>query len=93
MKHENDLHGVRDASVWARAFVELFPDADEDLMLGWFANAIETGYEIGRGRARQEYEQKAIEQIESSKNTESPAAREYKLQIAQVYATLALLYK
>lgn len=85
-----DLHGVRDASVWARAFVELFPDADEGLMLGWFANAIETGYEIGRGRARQEYEQKAIEYIEASKRTGNP---DYKLGMAQVYATLALLYK
>jgi len=28
-----------DAAKWAAAFKETFPDADEGLMLGWFANA------------------------------------------------------
>lgn len=29
-----------DAAVWAKSFVEHFTDADEGLMLGWFANAM-----------------------------------------------------
>jgi hypothetical protein len=41
------LLSTTDAAVWARHFVELFPDADEELMLGWFANAIETGRSAG----------------------------------------------
>ena len=41
------LHDTDDASVWAEAFVQTVKDndlvVDEDLMLSWFANAIETG--------------------------------------------------
>ena len=42
-----DLLNTTDATVWARHFVELFPAANEELMLGWFANAIETGRSAG----------------------------------------------
>lgn len=38
---ENELRKTGDASVWAKAFVELH-GGDEGLMLGWFANAMET---------------------------------------------------
>jgi len=36
-----------DASKWAAAFMEHFPDCgvDEDTMLGWFANAIEVSHD------------------------------------------------
>jgi hypothetical protein len=36
------LHGTTDASTWAHEFV-LIHGGDEGLMIGWFANAIETG--------------------------------------------------
>ena len=41
-----------DARRWAKAFVELHGDKlpDEDLLIGWFANAIMVGYEQGKRR-------------------------------------------
>jgi hypothetical protein len=49
----NELVGERDAVKWAQKFVmvaELRPDipCDEGTMIGWFANAIEAGYDAGR---------------------------------------------
>lgn len=48
------LHGTTDAMVWAETFVDLFrneiiggPTADVGLIVGWFANAIETGRSFG----------------------------------------------
>lgn len=38
-----NLHGTTDAAIWAKEFCRLFPDANEGLMLGWFANAILAG--------------------------------------------------
>lgn len=38
-----DLHGTTDAEVWASEFCRLHPEIDKGLMIGWFANAIETG--------------------------------------------------
>ena len=35
-----------DACVWAEEFCKRNPDADEDLMRGWFANAIMAGYDV-----------------------------------------------
>lgn len=35
------------ASVWVAEFIKVVPDADEGLMLGWFANAIERGRRAG----------------------------------------------
>lgn len=52
---ERDLSTMgTDARRWAREFCRLFPDpgaddAFEDLMAGWFANAIETGRLAGGG--------------------------------------------
>lgn len=50
-----DLLSTTDAQVWARAFMERFGGltvgegtVDEGTMIGWFANAIETGREAGR---------------------------------------------
>lgn len=36
-----------DASKWAEAFIQMFPNAGVDggTMLGWFANAIETAHD------------------------------------------------
>jgi hypothetical protein len=51
------LYSTTDAAVWAREFVSLFPDADEGLMIGWFANAIETG----RRHGCQDQEAKLVE--------------------------------
>lgn len=33
-----------DAGVWARAFCKMNPAIDEGMMLGWFANAIDAGF-------------------------------------------------
>jgi hypothetical protein len=41
------LHETFDARVWAAEFVKRF-GGDEELMIGWFANAIMAGYDIGR---------------------------------------------
>lgn len=44
-----DLNGTMDAGVWAAAYKRLNPDADEGLMLSWFANVAMAGYdEAGR---------------------------------------------
>jgi len=37
-----------DAQVWATEFAKVRPDVDEGLMLGWFANAIETSWRIAK---------------------------------------------
>lgn len=48
------LHATTDASVWAREFVRIVVETepgvtvDFGLMVGWFANAIETGRAAGR---------------------------------------------
>lgn len=44
-----DLHGTTDAMVWTGEFLRLYPEGsgDADLMLAWFANAIETGRMAG----------------------------------------------
>lgn len=45
------LHNTTDGQIWAQEFMRLFGDRrdeiDEDLMIGWFANAIETGRSAG----------------------------------------------
>lgn len=47
-----NLHDTTDAQVWAREFMRTVIDngalIDEGFMLGWFANAIETGRDAGR---------------------------------------------
>lgn len=52
----NDLNYNTDALVWAKEFMKVVHkhnvEVDEDFMLGWFANAIMTGYDV----ARQKYE-------------------------------------
>lgn len=35
-----------DAHKWADAFSEVVPDADRELMFGWFANAIEASHDL-----------------------------------------------
>lgn len=50
---ERRLYATTDAAVWAEEFKKVCPEVDEGLMLGWFANAIETGRNFGeRGMAR-----------------------------------------
>ena len=39
---EARLRSTTDAMVWAEEFAKVCPDVDQGLMLGWFANAIET---------------------------------------------------
>ena len=34
-----------DARDWAKAFCKRFPDMDEQVMVGWFANALMRGYD------------------------------------------------
>lgn len=54
MMHENELLQTMDATVWAAEFMERFKDRkqdiDADLMLGWFANAIMTGWDFRERR-------------------------------------------
>ena len=44
---DNELHQTMDAQIWASEFVARH-EGDESLMLGWFANAIMTGYDEGQ---------------------------------------------
>lgn len=52
-EREARLRSTTDAQVWAREFIDMFggPERcafiDEGLMIGWFANAIETGRAAG----------------------------------------------
>lgn len=39
-----------DAEKWAAAFAELHPAVPQDVMVGWFANAIEHSGDLRRGR-------------------------------------------
>lgn len=45
---ENLLSGERRPDVWAQQFALIFPAPDEDVMLGWFANAVMSGFDWGR---------------------------------------------
>jgi hypothetical protein len=49
--YDRSLHHNMDAAAWAAEFKRLFPDSDEGLMLGWFANAIMAGYDVAMNRA------------------------------------------
>ena len=40
-----ELLGNMDAKIWAEEFKKQYPIIDEEIMLGWFANAIMTGYD------------------------------------------------
>lgn len=44
-----DLNATTDAMEWAKEFDRIFPDVwpDLNIMLAWFANAIETGRSAG----------------------------------------------
>lgn len=53
---EPDFTQSMDASLWAKAFVEMH-GGDEDLMLGWFANAIMRGYDSGTPQLDKQAEQ------------------------------------
>ena len=46
-------YGEFDAHEWAIEFDRIYPDhrPDSDTMLGWFANAIMTGYDRGKNEA------------------------------------------
>ena len=49
------LHNTTDGQIWAQEFmrvVESGVTVDEGLMLGWFANAIETGRSAGHAAAQ-----------------------------------------
>ena len=39
-EYDMSIHSSADASDWAKFYKKTFPDADESLMLGWFANAM-----------------------------------------------------
>jgi hypothetical protein len=48
------LHAVGDdAAKWAAAFAEQHPQIDKDVMIGWFANAIENTWDIRCSRLRE----------------------------------------
>ena len=54
---KGDWPHTLDAQVWASKFKELFPESDEGLMLGWFANAIMAGYDTAQGRQARELQE------------------------------------
>jgi len=45
-----------DAKKWAEEFVNLYPDFEEDVALGWFANAIMAGYDTAANKLTAENE-------------------------------------
>lgn len=45
---ENWFYHSFDARVWAHAFCEAHPEMDEQVMAGWFANALMRGYDEAR---------------------------------------------
>jgi hypothetical protein len=52
-RRTNDLIGEFDAQVWARVWLEIIEEhpgvpTDEGAMIGWFANALMSGYDRGR---------------------------------------------
>jgi len=50
----NWLLQTMDAQEWAKEFIRIAPDAtDEGSMIGWFANAIMTGYDAGARKERE----------------------------------------
>lgn len=57
-----DLQDTIDARVWAKEFIRLYRkfgyEPDEEMMIGWFANAIMVGY--GHGYRRSEEKRKAV---------------------------------
>jgi hypothetical protein len=50
-----DLNQEMDASVWASEYIRIYPFgcSDEDTMVGWFANAIMSGYDTAMNRKPQ----------------------------------------
>lgn len=46
------LYATDDAAVWAAEFKKVCPGVDEGLMIGWFANAIETCKDRAKARER-----------------------------------------
>ena len=59
-KNRTDLHETMDAAIWSQEFTKKFPHVvdsngniltkqhTEELMVGWFANSIMTGYDTCR---------------------------------------------
>ena len=61
----NHLVGETDAQIWARTWLETIAQnpaipADEATMIGWFANAIMSGFDAG---VKQEHERPLLEKI------------------------------
>lgn len=40
--NERRLRAAADAAVWAEEFAKVEPNVDQGLMVGWFANAMQT---------------------------------------------------
>lgn len=62
---EFELIGEFDAEVWAEEWLKIIkenPDiaTDKGAMIGWFANAIMTGHDIGYEKANKEWEAKHL---------------------------------
>ena len=48
-KYDMSIHSNPDAAAWAAFFKQTFPDSDEDLMHGWFSNAMMAMHDHVRG--------------------------------------------
>ncbi len=60
MADETKLIGNLDAKIWAEEFVKTVKEhsnipTDEATMLGWFANAIMTGFDVSARREQQKH--------------------------------------
>ena len=59
------LYGSLDANVWAHEFVRI-NGGDVDLMRAWFANAIMTGLDHGKGPINGDHAQHILDQEKSN---------------------------
>jgi hypothetical protein len=44
-EYDRRIHSNPDARAWAKFYCETYPDADEETMVGWFANAMMAMYD------------------------------------------------
>ena len=52
--YDMSIHNNPDARAWAKFYCECYPGADEELMTGWFANAMMAMYDSLKGQMNDE---------------------------------------
>jgi hypothetical protein len=83
--------GQRDASIWVEEYLRTYPDGckDGDTMLGWFANAIETGAMHGAAEATAAEHERAVDACAKTV-IEARAPLEAEIERLRAAAALAL---